>query len=141
METSDVPTKGNSKLPDRPSLKYERTEDIISEYANNAFLESSAWDMRIVFGQLDQANPKAPVIKQKVAITLPWAQAKLLQYYLQLHIDVEESQDGPIHIRPELIPAEPDKPKNENDPREKALYEIIRRRRAEFMASLKKEPT
>jgi hypothetical protein len=119
-------------------LKYERADHFISEYANNFYLESSAWDLKIIFGQLDQSSTPN-VIKQNVAVTLPWAQAKLLLYYLRLHLAAEEVADGKIHIRPDLIPPEvspptPDEVKN--DPKLKSLFEVVKKLRAEFIASL-----
>jgi hypothetical protein len=130
-------------MPDEAStetsaqLKYEHADNFISAYANNFYLESSAWDLKIIFGQLDQSSTPN-VIKQNVAITLPWAQAKLLLYYLRIHVAAEEVADGKIHIRPDLIPPEvsPPTPEQANDPKLESLFEIVKKLREEFIASL-----
>jgi hypothetical protein len=120
-----------------PAVKSERTENFISTYANNVFLESSTWDLKLIFGQLDQSS--APnTIKQNVAVTLPWAQAKLLLYYLRLHIEAEEIADGKIHIRPDVRPVEPPAltPEQKSDPAFKRIYDFMIKLRAEFIANL-----
>jgi hypothetical protein len=118
-------------------LKYERADDFISAYANNFYLESSAWDLKIIFGQLEQSSTPN-VIKQNVAVTLPWAQAKLLLYFLRVHLEVEEMADGKIHIRPDLLPPEvsPPTPEQADDPKMKALFEVVKKIRKEFLAGL-----
>lgn len=129
----------NDTNGERPSeLKYERTDNFTSAYANNAYFESSAWDLKIVFGQLDQPTGKAPLIRQNIAITIPWAQAKLALYYLRLNVEVNELQNGKISIREDLLPAEPKlpTPEQENNPLAKQMYDLIRKLRADFIGSL-----
>ena len=99
------------------NLKVERTQNFVSTYANNAIFEASAWDLKIIFGQLDQASGIAE-IKQHLAVTIPWAQAKLLLYWLRVQVEVVELESGKIQIRKDLIPPEPPAltPEQENDP-------------------------
>src|SRR5208283_935789 len=98
-----------------PQLKYERTTDFLNTYANNAYFESSAWDFRIIFGQLDQSSLPEPAIKQNVAITIPWAQAKLALYWIRLHVEANEIQNGKILIRADLLPPVPNPPTDKDD--------------------------
>ena len=118
--------------------QYERTPNFISTYANNAYFESSAWDLKIVFGQLDQPIGGSAIIKQHMAVTVPWAQAKLALYYLRLHVEANEIYNGKISIREDLLPAEPPPltPEQETDLGAKRLHELMRKLRAEFIASL-----
>ena len=61
-------------MPD-PVVKLDlrRDEEFASLYANNVQLESSVWDLKIMFGQLDQA--KGPnVINQHTAMTMSHTQ-------------------------------------------------------------------
>jgi hypothetical protein len=119
------------------ALKYERTDNFISAYANNAFFEPSAWDLKIIFGQLDQ-SPAGITIKQNIAVTIPWAQAKLALYWLRLQIEATEMDIGKIPLRKDLIPPEPPPltPEQENNPDAKKMHELVRKLREEFIASL-----
>lgn len=107
--------------PEKPTdLGYERTDDFRSVYANNAYFESSAWDLKIVFGQLDQPVGQPAKIRQHIAITIPWTQAKLAVYYLRLHVEAIEIQNGKISIREDLLPPEPTLPTPEEQEKRSA---------------------
>jgi hypothetical protein len=99
-----------------------------SVYANNTQIETSFWDLKILFGQLEQHTGKT-AIDLHTAVTLPWPQAKLLGYYLRLHTAWHESQNGRIGLLPSLIPpiieipAEPE----ELTPETLGFYEFARR--------------
>jgi hypothetical protein len=119
------------------TLQLERAEDFVSFYANHGFYQPSAWDLKIIFGQLDQVDGKE-IVKQQVAVTIPWAQAKLSLYYLRLHVAAMEIQSGKIPIRSDLIPAElpPLTPEQEAVPGAKELREVMKKLREEFIANL-----
>lgn len=112
---------------------FERVEDFYTDYANNVYLESSAWDLKLIFGQLDQStNPVTT--EQRAAITIPWSQAKILNYFLGIHIRAHEMDTGArITIPKNVIPPEPtrgaDEPANLDD-----LYAFMRRLRQEMFA-------
>jgi uncharacterized protein DUF3467 len=131
-----MPDKATTETP--IELKYERTDDFVFAYANNAYFESSAWDLKIIFGQLDQPVGEAARIRQNIAITVPWAQAKLVLYYLRLHVEANELQNGKVSIREDLLPPEPTPPSSEleNNPIAQKMYELVRKLRADFIASL-----
>lgn len=114
---------------------FVRTSDFVSSYANSFILESSTWDLKLIFGQLDQSTTPNTV-QQHLAVTLPWTQVKLLSYYLRVHLKAEEMQDGKIHIRPDVRPNEPDPPTEEQakDPSYMELYEFVKKLREEFIA-------
>ncbi|MGB9381985.1 hypothetical protein [Candidatus Binatus sp.] len=130
--TDDKPVSPRQDL-----LERERAENFISTYANNIWYESSAWDLKLIFGQLDQSGSKAAV-KQNVAVTIPWAQAKLTLYYLRVQIEAMEVQSGKIAIRKDLIPPEPPPltPEQEAIPGGKELRDLILKLRQEFIANL-----
>lgn len=121
-----------------PTLKNERADNFISVYANNAFFEPNPWDLKIIFGQLDQLPDQPAVIRQNVAVTIPWAQAKLALYWLRLNVEATEIQMGKIPIRKELIPPEPPPlpPEEENNPDSRRVFELVQKLRDEFIASL-----
>jgi len=127
----------DESIPSQPAKpEYEKTPNFTSTYANNVFLESSTWDLKLIFGQLDQSTVPNTV-KQHLAVTIPWAQAKLLLFYLQAHVKGEELQDGKIHIRPDTRPGEISLPTEEQakDPTFMQFYEFLKKLREEFIAN------
>jgi hypothetical protein len=123
-----------------PQITFMRDEeDFISTYANHVLFQASVWDLKLVFGQLDQPQEHHPVIEQHTAITMPWMQVKLMAYYLLLNLLMYESENGDIKIPPRLLPPEPPPldPEQEKDPHVKEAHESAKKMRAEFIASLK----
>lgn len=88
--------------PNAPIVR-QKTDDFISRYANYSYIESSLWDMKIHFGQTDQSLGDK-VIPVNAAITLPWAQVKVLSYFLQVHLKGYEADHGRIKIPVGIIP-------------------------------------
>ncbi len=117
---------------------FRRMDDFIAEYANNFQLEQSTFDLKLIFGQLDQSEGAA-VIQQHTAMTIPWASAKLLMYYLQLNIAGYELQNGKIKIPNELIPPPADrlpKEEEESNPNLKKLFDLVESLRKQFIENL-----
>lgn len=80
--------------------------DFTNEYANNVFLESTAWDLKLVFGQADVSiGPTA--VTQHTGVTIPWAQVKVLNYFLAIHLMSHENWLGRIHVPQGVIPEFP----------------------------------
>src|SRR3989442_411389 len=78
-------------------VEHRRKEPFSTLYANNVYLESSGWDVKFNFGELDQKlGPQ--VVMQHTAITLSWPQAKLLSYFLRLHLANHEAENGTIAV-------------------------------------------
>ena len=125
---TDKEAKRNSQAP--PS-GFERVEDFYTDYANNVYLEGSVCDLKLIFGQLDQST--SPVTtEQRAAITIPWRQAKILNYLLSIHIRAHELDTGSsITIPKSIIPPEPT-PSAEEAAYVGKLYEYIRRLRQEM---------
>lgn len=121
--------------PSQP--EFERDEDFISLYANNVWFESNAWDLNLVFGQLDPSRgPNA--VRQHTAIALSWMQAKLLAHFLEANIVLHEAKNGkvaiPSHLRPPAIL--PLSSEEENDPVKKETNKRLRELRKRFLDSL-----
>jgi hypothetical protein len=117
--------------------KVEHADDFISAYANYLTFEPTAWDFKMVFGQVEQVSG-TDVVKQKMAVTIPWPQAKLALYYLRVHVEAAEMQIGKIAIRKDVVPPElpPLTPEQKADPDARKLHELVQRLRAQFIASL-----
>jgi hypothetical protein len=120
-------------------LEIRRAADFISRYANNMRFESYGSDLKILFGESDQASGKE-VIEQHTAITASWPQVKLAAYYLQVQLLVYEADLGrPIAVHPVSIPPPfPDEvpPESQNDPHAKDVLERLRALREQFISSL-----
>jgi hypothetical protein len=107
--------------------------DFDDVYANCAHLEISAWDAKVIFGQLDQSSG-TPLVDWHTAVTLPWPQAKILAYYLQATIEAYEAINGRIKIPAGALPMKPVAPTNNSNSRKQQnpslaskLYEQLER--------------
>lgn len=93
------------------ALEWRRTEDFQDLYCNNIRFEASTWDLKVLFGTLDQGNPDPasihPAVKFHTGVTMPWAQAKIALYNLYVTILFHEQSDGaisvPVSVRPPRI--------------------------------------
>jgi len=75
-ETDSKPAKNND------NWQVERPDDFISRYTNNVHLQTSAWDMKMLFGEIDVGENS---MSQHTSMNLPWRQVKILAYLLQVH--------------------------------------------------------
>jgi hypothetical protein len=115
---------------ERPKPESGSTDDINVEYANNAAFDFTVWDLKLIFGEY---SDRAKGIEWHTSITVPWALAKLMLYFLRLNVEAYEAQVGKIIVPPSMIPAEPVAPSNPDDQAAKTLFEIIQRNRAKFL--------
>lgn len=107
------------------------------DYANNVFLEPSAWDMKLVFGTLEQ-RPVPMQVEQHGSVTLPWNQTKIFAYLLCVHLTAHEMANGPIYVQPSVIPPMPTPPTDEAkkaDPNTQAFYERMLWLREQFFGN------
>jgi hypothetical protein len=110
------------------AMQSTRSSDFSSIYANNVFFEASAWDLKIIFGELDQSSGTAS-IQQRAAVTVPWPQAKLMSFWLRVQVELAEATvKAKIPIRPDLL--------QQSDSSAIEFHEIYQRIRADFLASL-----
>jgi hypothetical protein len=129
-------------MPDETSevdVQVRRTEDFLSFYANNVVADSTAWDLRLTFGQFDKISDGSGFNNQRLSVTLPFSLAKLMLYWVELQILAHEAETGKrIGIRANLLPEAPiPVPKElENDPNALRLHDAIAQLRARFIASL-----
>ena len=108
-------------------------DDLTTDYANNTAFEATVWDLKLIFGEF---SARAKSIEWHTSITIPWALAKLIIYYLQINIDIHELDQGKIAIPASMIPAAPPPP-IQDDGTAQAIFEIVQRNRERLMESLK----
>jgi len=93
----------------KSSIRFTKAEDFVADYANNSVLESSNWDLKVIFGHLDQSVGPNDVV-QTTAVTLPWAQAKVMHYFLTIHLIGHEADMGRVVIPTGIISEFPKEP-------------------------------
>jgi hypothetical protein len=127
-------------MADGTDVQFARVADFVSRYANNVRLEAYGTDLKLIFGQSEQSSGRE-VIEQHTAITISWAEVRILIYYLSVQLAVYESQIGaPVTVHPVLRPSPIADPPDEilkADPRAGHTAEILRRIREELLASIR----
>jgi hypothetical protein len=130
--------------PNTPNTVYEFSQDSAEVYGNNVLYESSAWDFKFLFGQLDQSGQVigGPVKAKTVihtAVTVPWPQAKLMLYWLKGHIEAHELVNGKIRMPKNTIPEYLQLPEEirKSDPNAEAVFQIFERLRRELVEEQK----
>jgi hypothetical protein len=120
-----------------PKYIVERMDNCVRLYANNVLFEGNAWDLKIKFGQIEMRDGDAHM-DVNAEISIPWGQAKLGLYWLQLQVAGMEIQSGKIPIRKDVLPPEiPDLSEEDaRDPDIVAMYEMSIRARKEFFSTL-----
>jgi len=84
----------------KPQPETKDKYDPDSVYANNVRFETSVWDLKAVFGQLEQLPPSGELsVDWHTAVTMPWLVAKLLIYYLRINVAAYELANGCIKVR------------------------------------------
>jgi hypothetical protein len=93
-------------------------------YANNVRYEANIWDLRIIFGHLQEDH-----IDWHTTITVPWAQVKLMTYYLRVNAAFHERGNDPVRIPVTMKPDPPAPPTEDqlNDPSYMELFEAHRK--------------
>ena len=79
--------------------------DVVPVYANNVRFEMTAWDLRVLFGQLMPISEGKGQVDWHTDVTIPWAQAKLMHLYLGINLTLYERENGKITIPPAVLPA------------------------------------
>ncbi len=120
--------------PPAPETEFRRTEDFSSVYSNNVQFESSTWDLKAIFGELNQSGGKL-IVDQHTSVSMSWMQAKVMSYFLRLFIAFYEIDNGTIRIPPPVLPPEPPPlpPEYENNPRAQAVRDYALKMREELM--------
>ena len=128
------------KLPTPPTPEIRRSKDFLTLYANQAIFETSAWDLKIILGILDQRFGKIAV-DQVAEIMIPWPLAKVMLYWLELQVTGYELENGKIQVSASAIPPAWIIPENLKDnPVVQKFHEYAVKLRQEFIDSLPPKP-
>jgi|ERR1039457_2494216 hypothetical protein len=87
----------------QPKVEYvvpDPDSSLFMTYANSIQLGFTFFDMRLIFGEIVDANPKKVIIEQRAQITISYLQAKFLMMLLQSALQQHEAQHGEIKLPP-----------------------------------------
>jgi hypothetical protein len=119
-------------------LKLKYDEDFEVLYANHIQYELNAFDFKLIFGQLDMGSePGVEVVNQHTAMSIPWAVAKLMLYFLQVNVALHEAISGKVPLPPSItasIPEWPESPSGTENPNLLKIWDKLRAMRSEFLA-------
>jgi len=107
--SDESPKDQNETANTAPALQVVRDEEFTSLYASNVQFESTLWDLKLLFGEVDIAQSR---ITQHTSIALSWPQAKIAAYFMIVNVIFNQNNIGPVVIPPNLVPPAPDP----NDP-------------------------
>jgi len=92
------PIRPGSPQPNQlEALETVRSEKFFKVYANAANLEMTAWDFKIIFGELRKSGDKV-VIEQSVEVTMSPQHTKALAGVLINHVKEYEKHIGEIKL-------------------------------------------
>lgn len=118
-----------------------RLDDVVPVYANNVRFEMTAWDLRVLFGQLMPSSEGKGLVEWHTDVTLPWVQAKLMHLYLGMNLMLYERENGRINIPAAVLPSPMETPPTGVDTSNPesletftAVQELIKAFRADLLA-------
>ena len=115
---------------------FTRHENFESWYSNNIQFKPTEWDLKAIFGEMEQQSDGSIIVQQHTAIVLSWLQAKIMYYFLGMQLGAYELAHGKIPIPPSVMPTEPAPPTGNLDtPDTRILYEFMKKFRKQFIAS------
>jgi len=65
-------------------------------YANHIQMGQTPYDVRIVFGEITNADDKTVEVTQRCQVTMAWLEAKVLADFLSSQVRIFEEGNGPI---------------------------------------------
>jgi hypothetical protein len=113
IEETKNPAEGESKIDMRTLLLEEPEEGVYYAYANMVNMNWTLTDVRIRFGELlhvpNEENPtwenQHGILLERVSVTIPWIQAKVLRNMLDAIVRNYEAING--ELKQPKLPASP----------------------------------
>jgi len=90
---------------EQPDLKPTRSEEFEELWANNVLFESTLWNLRMIFGQVDLSGNQ---VLQHTAINMPWPQVKIAAYFIVANLMVQQALNGQIFLPAYVVPPRPE---------------------------------
>jgi hypothetical protein len=81
----------------------DRDNTLFTTYSNNVQIGWTAFDLRMLFGEVVDAQPDKIVVEQRAQITVSYLQAKLLTVLLTQAIQRHESVHGEVKVPAEMV--------------------------------------
>ena len=125
------------KQPARKNTELRPTDEFVESYANHVFMEPSFWDLKLIFGQLDQ-SVEPLIVHQHTAITVPWAQVKIMIHFLRVQLYAFEAAHGKVALSQAVLPPPPTAPTEEmlkQGPHAAQIFEEIKKLNKELRDS------
>lgn len=121
-------------MPDDPSA-LNRSANFIHRYANQLTFELNVSDLRIVFGTTEKNAPST----YHTAITVTWAEAKILKYLLAYNLALYEAFEGKVFIPFGMLPPPPTPPSEDkkDDTRAQEIHQTLLKLYSDLMAEQK----
>ncbi len=98
-----MPEAPQHELPNNEEGDFEPN----SFYANTFQVETTVYDFKLRFGQLNLKG-KEWISDPKCDVTLPWMQLKLMLFFLALNLFNYEEENGTIFLPDRIKPIAPD---------------------------------
>lgn len=92
--------------PPAPPMRFERAPDFIAAYANNVQIETTAWDVTLVFGQFDK-HLGENAVRQRASVTMAWPEMKAVCNLVLGNMAFYEAMNGNIKMPPGMTPPPP----------------------------------
>lgn len=92
-------TKKTKTTPKSGEVRIKRSEDFLSIYSNNAQLQMSSFDARMIFGEAS-LDDEGTLIQQKVSVVMSLEHLKVFTKILTDHVQKYEAQVGEIKLPP-----------------------------------------
>src|SRR5271163_1783555 len=108
-------------MEDASKVGQAEPDELSHEYANNVFFGPTIWDLKLVFGELSGMKEG---VDWHTSITLPWATAKLMSYYLAINLAAHELDNGIIRVPKAMLPVITSLP-SDATPSLAALYKFV----------------
>jgi len=71
---------------------------LFASYANHVQVGFTAFDIRLLFGEVVDVQPNKVTIEQRASITMAWLQAKILKQMLERIISDYEARNGELKV-------------------------------------------
>jgi hypothetical protein len=87
------------KTPSTPEIEnIPPLEGLPSIYANNIAIGNTVFDVRIIFGEVQNSSATKLTVNQRAQVTMSWLQAKILWEFLGRHINAYEDKNGKLMV-------------------------------------------